>query len=165
MFLPFLFVTYLEGKEPALNREESVHYSLHLKSCLGHHIVRRCPRWALATLGQLKISTAHRSPWMKLFRDAPQHTEHNNAPGPQHSFHKEAHGHRNLLFCLYFFKLSILVESSPDSCSLLLLLSLTEKVYVVNEAARRPLFTRRRRKALASDKASRFCKILAVPTG
>jgi hypothetical protein len=102
---------------------------------------------------------------MKLFRDAPQHTEHNNALGPKHSFHKEAHGHRNLLFFLSFFKLSILVESSPDSCSLLFLLSLPEKVYVVNEAARRPLFTRRRRKALASDKASRFCKIPAVPTG
>ncbi|KAK4097061.1 hypothetical protein N658DRAFT_313945 [Parathielavia hyrcaniae] len=56
---------------------------------------------------------------MKLFPDAPQHTEHSsNALEPLHSTIKQPPNCQNVLSFLFFPKLSVLVESSPASCNI-----------------------------------------------
>ncbi|KAK4103379.1 hypothetical protein N658DRAFT_311197 [Parathielavia hyrcaniae] len=56
---------------------------------------------------------------MKLFPDAPQHTEHSsNALEPLHSTMKQPPNCQNVSSFLFFLKLSVLVESSPASCNI-----------------------------------------------
>ncbi|KAK4096273.1 hypothetical protein N658DRAFT_45427 [Parathielavia hyrcaniae] len=56
---------------------------------------------------------------MKLFPDAPQHTEHSsNALEPLHSTMKQPPNCQNVSSFLFFPKLSVLVESSPASCNI-----------------------------------------------
>ncbi|KAK4101311.1 hypothetical protein N658DRAFT_71160 [Parathielavia hyrcaniae] len=56
---------------------------------------------------------------MKLFPDAPQHTEHSsNALEPLQSTMKQPPNCQNVSSFLFFLKLSVLVESSPASCNI-----------------------------------------------
>ncbi|KAK4096090.1 hypothetical protein N658DRAFT_56420 [Parathielavia hyrcaniae] len=56
---------------------------------------------------------------MKLFPDAPQHTEHSsNALEPLHSTIKQPPNCQNVSSFLFFPKLSVLVKSSPASCNI-----------------------------------------------